>query len=178
MKLYATIDEAAIAALTAALPLARRDHWEYGGYILKKGEEFTFTPPYTSRESGAVSLQKPWEELTGELYPEGEVTKEMAGQFRATTAKAGMASSYHIHGCDWRFPDGEQMIATGPKQNVNPWGFSAGDMIGDLLHGFKHGYLAVVCDGKVYRSNYRKTHPLLLLMKGGADGDYLTQILT
>lgn len=53
---YKTIREAGIAGTRAAIELARRDGWEYGGFILKQGEGYSVSDIVTDKERDAVSL--------------------------------------------------------------------------------------------------------------------------
>lgn len=176
-KTFATMDEAAIAALTVAIPLARRDKWEYGGYIIKVPRGFSFTKPQTTQKTMYVDLSTQWEKLTGKAFPAGvKAMTEAVAKFRADSKAAGIVSTYHVHGCDWTLEDGKKMIAEGPDQNVEPRGFSFGDLVSDFRMGLAHGYVGVACDGSVLRSNYTTTNPIKAMLLGGAPGDLIGHI--
>lgn len=55
---FETARDAAIAGLQIAIPLARRDRWEYGGYVMyAPNGKFTYGDIVTSKDHHGVSLE-------------------------------------------------------------------------------------------------------------------------
>lgn len=80
METYKTVREAGIAGTREAIRLALRDSWEYGGLILRQGNEFIVAGPITDKDIGSIDSSR--------LLPGG---LDMAG------IRKLVAGAYHVH---------------------------------------------------------------------------------
>jgi hypothetical protein len=130
MKTYPTLQTAAVAALAEAIPLAARDRWEYGGYLIEVSHgEYTYSTPITSKDAHHVELTPQLNELLGR--PEGILTTEVD-----LVRKAGIVANYHVH--------------LSGLPNGAPTVFSGADM--GMMVTLKHAtcYIGVDDTGEVY----------------------------
>lgn len=145
MKTYATIREAAIAALAQAVPLAQKNGWEYGGFIRQQGTRYyPVLPPSTVKSAIGVTLSPQLAQITGE---KDEDKALMLGVIRKH--HYNLVSTYHVHGCDWTVENTNGKKLHGESVAME---FSGQDLMMGKKWGFKQTYIAVACTGNVYEN--------------------------
>lgn len=176
---FKTAREAAIAALAIAIPLAKRDRWEYGGFVLTDPNGFTYGPIVTDRDSHSVGTAKasPPDLLAREdelhkrvehykaigLITEDTETDDPDPRLQALVRdrralkeeiKARIAGSFHVHLT-------EGLDADGDKTDYPSGKYFSGQ---DIANAAKTGWLAWLGhtdSGKVFELDGRSKETLL-----------------
>lgn len=143
MKTYQTAQAAAIAALAVAAPLARRDAWEYGGWIVKNGSGFSFLEPVTSEKPHAVNMLESMEDFLGVEF-DVDNAQPMVRALRS----AEVITSYHTHLC-W---DGDVQGVKETYDDYSAAWFSVQDMFLEQELQQHPSYIGIPCSGNVYAS--------------------------
>lgn len=139
---YKTIDEAAIAGTRAAIELARRNGWEYGGYVYAVDGGFAVTDIVTNEDSSGVSL----EDVTPpeiEVLPHGKDATEAQSKSFLKALRRFVKGVFHVH------------VANAPGFDKELTAFFSPNDLWNMIGLETFAYLGVTDTGKVYKVDAR-----------------------
>jgi hypothetical protein len=158
---FDTAREAAIAGLQIAIPLARKNRWEYGGYVLyAPNGKFTYGDIVTSQDQHGVSLEtaapKELKDLSDALDAKKGLTREeRKEEIKRLNEKSReyIIGAFHVHITDGKDEDGDDV---GPSSLY----FSGTDIV-SAARAKWIAWLGHTATGKVFELDGRTQESML-----------------